>query len=371
MAFDLTDEQSMIKSLVERFVLERYPMNSSAIYQSEPCGFSQDNWRMLGELGIIATAFHEDNGGLGSDDHTLMLLFEALGRGLVIEPLIESVFEAGRIFEAGAEQTVKSAWLDELITGHKRLALAHTEYAGGNDDEWISTQAVKDGDHYNLSGEKSLVIAGLDADAYVVSAQSGVNGSSQFAFFLVPADTPGLKIAPFRLIDGALACHILFENVTIPSDHRLEGGLDLWRAVRTQSVGLRCAEAVGVMDKMFEDTLEYLRTREQFGQALGSFQALQHRMVEQYVALNECRSLMERVTLQDTKTAKQRAIAGARVAIGERGIRLGHEAIQLHGGMGVSDELPIGRYHKRLVMLTQYPADKETALHHYAGITAP
>ncbi len=371
MAFDLTDEQSMIKSMVERFVQDRYPLNSSAQYQKAACGFSQENWETLGELGIIGTAFSADNGGLGADDTTLSIMFEAFGYGLVVEPLIDCVFEAGRLFERGATADLQQAWLPDLIDGSKRLALAHTEYNAGDDDDWVSLRASLSEGHYELYGEKSLIVGGVDADGFIVSGQTGLNGSSQTEFFFVPADTAGLTLAPFRLIDGAVACQALFDHIRIPASYRLEGGLDLWHTIREESSLLRSAEAVGLMNKMFDDTLEYLRTREQFGQSLGSFQALQHRMVKQYVGLNECRALLERITLQETMTERSRAISGARAAIAERGIELGHEAIQLHGGMGVSDELPIGRHHKRLVFLTQYPADTDRAFSAYAEIKAP
>jgi alkylation response protein AidB-like acyl-CoA dehydrogenase len=370
-AFDLTDEQSMIKSMVERFVQDRYPINSASKYQSERCGFSQENWATLGELGIIGTAFSAENGGLGADDTTLSIMFEAFGYGSVVEPMIDCVFEAGRLFERGAAPELAQSWLPKLIDGSKRLALAHTEYSAGDDDDWVGLRASLSNRQYELYGEKSLIVAGLNADGFVVSGQTGVNGTSQTEFFFVPADTAGLTLAPFRLIDGAVACQALFDHVRIPESYRLVGGLDLWHTIREESALLRAAEAVGLMNKMFEDTLEYLRTREQFGKTLGSFQALQHRMVAQYVGLNECRALLERITLQENKADRSRAIAGARAAIAERGIALSHEAIQLHGGMGVSDELPIGRYHKRLVFLTQYPADGERAFNAYAGITAP
>lgn len=370
MAFDLTDEQSMIKSMVERFVHDKYPLNSSAKYQSDAIGFSAENWTTLGELGIIGTAFSPDNGGLGADDTTLSVMFEAFGQGLVVEPLIDCVFEAGRLFERGAQGDLRDKWLPQLIDGSKRLALAHTEYSAGDDDDWVSLRASRVDGEFELYGEKSLVVAGINADGFVVSGSTGSNGSTSTEFFFVPAETEGLTLSAFRLIDGSVACHAQFDHLRIPAAYHLEGGLDLWHEIREESTVLRCAEAVGLMDRMFSDTLEYLRTREQFGKTLGSFQALQHRMVEQYVSLNECRALVERIALQETAEDRSRAITGARAAIAERGAALGHEAIQLHGGMGVSDELPIGRYHKRLVFLTQYPADTDRAFDAYANITA-
>jgi alkylation response protein AidB-like acyl-CoA dehydrogenase len=316
---------------------------------SHAAGFCANNWALLGDLGLIAMSFDMDSGGLSASTTDLAVVFEALGRGLVVEPLIEAVLVAGKIFEAHASPELKQIWMDDLVSGKRRLALAHREARSRGNAAWVETQAVHTADGWQLSGTKQMVRAGVGADGFIVSARtSGDFGDADgVKLFLVGADASGVASTAYRVIDGTVACEISLHDVSAEANANVA----------------RCAEALGIMDMLFTTTLDYLRTRQQFGVALGSFQALQHRMVAQYAVIEQARALLYLAVI-----AGGEAVAGARAFISEASVTLGHEMIQLHGGMGVTDELIVGHGHKRLMMLSRYPEDAAAALDSYAEI---
>lgn len=367
--FQLTDDQQMLKSLIERFVQDYYADGQRNAYLSTPYGFGPENWALLGELGLIATAFDEADGGFSTDIKTLTVIFEALGRGVTTEPLIESAYEAGALFAATAPGTLKSGWIERLVSGKKRLALAHTEQRSRDNPAWVEVVAEQTDGGFSLSGSKSLVPGGVGADGYILSTKNIESKAGDISLFFIPGETPGLQARPFRLVDGRAAVRLDFENMIVPAGHLLKGGLDDLLSVQQRADIARCAETLGLMETMFAATLDHLRTRKQFGQPLGSFQALQHRMVDQYVAIDQLRSLIMRLTLLKADSDKElgKMIAGVRAFAAEAGIALGHEAIQLHGGMGVSEEVIVSTGHKRLMMLARYPYSAERAMDIYAG----
>lgn len=371
MNFDLTEDEEMLKALAERFVNDRYDPDKRREYLAQDCGFSPENWALLGELGLIAAGFSEENGGLGIGATGIATIFEALGRGLVVEPLGESVLLAGGLFERLANADLKSAWLDELIAGTRRLAFAHREQGARDNIAWVETRAEATGDGFVLNGAKSLVVSGAGAEAYLVSARvAGASGDRDgIEIFLVEAGTPGLFANPWRLVDGGTAVALTLDNVAIPAVNRLGGSLEDIEDVDCRTALARSAEALGIMERLFADTLEYLRTRKQFGTTLSTFQALQHRMVAQYSALEQARSLLYLALIADPadRTAWHSTIAGARAFIAEAAVTLGHEMIQMHGGMGVTDELMIGYGHKRLLMLSRWPESATRTLDRFAA----
>jgi alkylation response protein AidB-like acyl-CoA dehydrogenase len=366
--FDLSEDEEMLKAVAERFVTDHYDLDRRRGYLAHDQGFSPENWALMAELGLIAAPMSEDSGGLGIGSTGLMTIFEALGRGLVVEPLAESIVLAAGLFERTASDALKAAWLESLAMGERRLALAHREAAARDNPHWIETRAQITGDSATLTGEKSLVIAPMGAAAFIVSARtSGHSGDAQgIALFLVAADAPGLHIKPWRLVDGSVGGTVTFANTPATP---LGGGAEELDNAQTRASLVRSAEALGIMQRLFDETLEYLRTRKQFGAPLASFQALQHRMVDQYSALEQARSLLYIAAMADgaDKTAWRKAVDGARAYIAEASIDLGHEAIQLHGGMGVTDELIIGHGHKRLLMLSRWPESPERTLDRYAA----
>lgn len=364
MNFDLTEDEEMLKALTERFVTDHYDHDSRRAFQAQAPGFSTRNWELLGELGLIAAPFPEDMGGIGLDATGIATMFEALGRGLVVEPLAEAVMVAGRLFAATAPEALRDEWLDELLAGSKRLALAHAEAGARGGQVPVRTTATPEGDGYRLDGAKPFGIAGSKADGYLVSAL--LDGTVEL--FLVPADAAGLTCRDWPLVDGTHAAALTLDGVIVPAGNRLDGGLAALAEVEVLAALARAAEALGIMERLFADTLDYLRTRQQFGTALGQFQAIQHRMVAQYATLEQSRALLNLAQVSWGQDGFARAVHGARAFISTASVELGHEMIQFHGGMGVTDELAIGGGHKRLLMLSRWPEDPLTGLDRYAGL---
>lgn len=370
MNFDLNEDEGMLKALTERFVTDRYDHDSRRAFLGEPNGYSAANWNLLGELGLVAAPFPEECGGLGLDATGIATVFEALGRGLVVEPLAESVVMAGRLFAINASATLRDEWIDSLLSGEKRLALAHAETEARDGLTWVSTSAQTRGDTFVLSGTKPYCVTGGGADGYIVSARSfgAPEDRDGVSLFLVPADADGLSARAWRLADGSVATALALDNVSVPTGNRLEGGLEAIAGADVLAAVARSAEALGIMERLFAETLDHLRTRDQFGARLGSFQAIQHRMVAQYSAIEQSRALLNLALVNWNSDGFEKAVHGARAYIADVSLTLGHEMIQFHGGMGVTDELAVGGGHKRLLLLSRWPEGSQAALDRYAGV---
>ncbi|MEP7349603.1 MAG: acyl-CoA dehydrogenase family protein [Sphingorhabdus sp.] len=373
MNFDLSEDEEMLKAVAERFVSDRYDGERRRTYLARDAGFCVENWALLGDLGLIAMAFDAENGGLGASQIDIALVAEALGRGLVVEPLIESVLVAGKLFESQADPALKTRWMPGIVSGELRLALAHHETAARYNPAWVESRAVEVSGEWRLNGKKDMVRAGVNANAFIVSARiSGDAGQNDgVGLFLVERDAPGLVIHPYRVLDGTVACEVELHDVVVKADCRLSGGLEAIGDAETRAAIAWSAEALGIMETLFAETLDHLKTRQQFGVALGSFQVLQHRMVEHYACIEQARALLHLATMADPSDSDAwgKAIAGARAFIAEASIKLSHDLIQMHGGMGVTDELIIGHGHKRLMMLARHPRDAGHELDRYAGVT--
>lgn len=373
MNFDLCEDDQLLKALVERFVADRYDIDRRRTWLAEPAGFSARNWAMLGELGIIAALLEAapEDGGLSAT--AIATVFEVLGRGLVVEPLIENVLVAGRLFAAAASADLRETWHDDLGSGARRLALAHQEERARPGKLWVETSARIEPDGLlRLDGTKLHVPAGAEADGYIVSARLAGSASdpSGLALFFVPADAPGLSRSTWRLADGGVAASLRLDGVLLPPEHRLAAGADSLESVQTFANLARAAEAIGIMERIFAETLDYLRTRRQFGVALAGFQALQHRMAAHYAKLEQARGLLNLALVSEGKPGFAQAVQGARAFISPASLALGHDMMQFHGGMGVTDELSIGHGHKRLLVLSRWPDDPDTALDRFAGLAA-
>ncbi|MCJ2178733.1 acyl-CoA dehydrogenase family protein [Novosphingobium album (ex Hu et al. 2023)] len=370
MNFDLNEDEEMLKALTERFVTDHYDHESRRTFLGEANGFSSANWELLGELGLIAAPFPEEFGGLGLDATGIATVFEALGRGLVVEPLAETVVLAGRLFALTAPESLRDEWIEPLITGEKRLALAHAEPESRGRLPWVQTSAQVEGDTFILSGTKPYCIASGGVDGFIVTARKSGNPGDRdgIGLFLVPADAAGLSARTWQLADGSLATALTLDSVSIPAGNQLEGGLDALDGVEVLTALARSAEALGIMERLFAETLDYLRTRDQFGAALGSFQAIQHRMVAQYASIEQSRALLNLALVNWGSDGFEQAVYGARAYIADVSLTLGHEMIQFHGGMGVTDELAVGGGHKRLLVLSRWPEGPQAALDRYAGL---
>ncbi len=376
MNFDLNEDEEMLKALADRFVADRYDHDSRRKFLTEPCGFSPENWQLLGDMGLIAAPFPEEVGGLGLDATGVAIVCEALGRGLVVEPIVESVVMAGRLFAMTAPDTTRDAWAADLVSGEKRLAFAGMEKAAHDDLSWVETRAFAEGGRWRLSGVKPFCAAGACADGSIVLARvAGEPGEGQgLALFLVPATHPGVSQREWRMADGSVAVALTLENVVVDDDHKLdrmgpEALIAIEAADQMASLG-RSAEALGIMERLFADTLDYVRTRSQFGAAIGSFQAIQHRMVAQYAVIEQSRALLNLALVSYGEEGFGKAVQGARAFIAKVSLDLGHEMIQFHGGMGITDELAIGAGHKRLLVLSRWPETPLATLDRYAQVLA-
>lgn len=348
MNFDLTEDEEMLKAMAERFVADRCDLDRRRAALAEPHGFSPENWALLGELGLIAALIGPDLGASAS-----AVLFEALGRGLATDPLIENVVLAGGLFAACAPAGVLAAWHDGLADGSRRLALAHAERDGQS--QTLADSAGR------ITGAKPYVIAGAGADGYIVSARDAAG----LALYLVEAAADGLTARPWRLADGSMAVALTLNNVPA---QRLDGDAVAALAAAETRAGLaRAAEAIGIMERMQADTLEYLRTRQQFGVALASFQAIQHRMVAQYAVVEQARALLNLAIVTAETPDHARAVRGVRAYLAQNALPFAHDMVQFHGGMGITDELAISHGHKRLMILSRWPEDPDSALDAYAA----
>ncbi|VWX48922.1 Acyl-CoA dehydrogenase [Novosphingobium sp. 9U] len=374
--FDLSEDEEMLKALADRFVADRYDHDSRRAFLAEPCGFSSSNWQLLGELGLIAAPFAEDLGGLDLDATGVAIVFEALGRGLVVEPLAESVMMAGRLFAMTAREPLLNSWIEAVVSGEKRLALAALDERARDGLCWLETCAVAKGDSWRLSGTKPFCAAGGGADAFIVPARiHGEPGDrTGVALFLIPATQPGASLRPWHMADGSVAVALTLEDVMISDDHKLDragdDGLAAIDAANELADLARSAEALGIMERLFADTIDYLRTRSQFGAAIGSFQAIQHRMVAQYAVIEQARALLNLALVSSESAEFGKAVQGARAFLARTSLELGHEMIQFHGGMGITDELAIGAGHKRLLVLSRWPESPQATLDRYAGVLA-
>jgi alkylation response protein AidB-like acyl-CoA dehydrogenase len=371
--FDLSEDEEMLKALADRFVADRYDHDSRRAFLAEPGGFSAQNWQMLGELGLIAAPFSEELGGLDLDATGVAIVFEALGRGLVVEPLGESVIMAGRLFAMTAPQALLDEWIEPITTGEKRLSLAALDEHARENPSWIETRGERTDAGWRLNGTKPFCIAGAGADGFIVAAriEGAPNDPQGVELFLVPAGTPGASTSEWHMADGSIAVSLSLVDAVIPSNHKLDGGaltglaaIDAANALATLA---RSAEALGIMERLFADTLDYLRTRDQFGAAIGSFQAIQHRMVAQYVVIEQSRALLNLALVSYGGDDFGKAVHGARAYIARTSLELGHEMIQFHGGMGITDELAIGSGHKRLLVLSRWPESPMATLDRFAA----
>ncbi|WP_244884883.1 acyl-CoA dehydrogenase family protein [Croceicoccus mobilis] len=362
--FELNEDEEMLKAVVERFVADRYDVERRRSYLNEEAGYSADNWSVLAELGVLAVPFSDEDGGLGLDATALSVIFQALGAGIVVEPVLESAILPGLYIAAGLAGDLRDDWVAGLISGERRVAMARQEMTLRDPALPRETTVRSNGDDVTIEGEKAYAIAGGMADGFIVSAigEDGVE-----ALFLIPADAEGLDTREWRLADGSFTASLTLEGVTIPASNRLAIDDADQQRIETLASLARSSEALGIMGAMFNETLEYLRTREQFGMPLGKFQAVQHRMAGQYALLEQSRALIELAVVSENSPEFAANTDGARAFIAENALELGHEMIQLHGGMGVTDELAIGQGHKRLLVLSRWPEAPLVTLDRYAG----
>ena len=359
MDFDLSEEQSMIKGTVERLIADRYGFEDRQKYRKEEGGFSRDMWSAFAELGLTAVPFAEADGGFGGGPVETMIVMEAFGKGLVVEPYLASVVMAGGAIRLGASDEQRAKWVPGLAEGSTRLAFAWAERNSRYDPTFIALKAEKAGEHYTLSGEKTLVLHGDTADGFIVTARtSGKPGDRDgIGLFYVAAGAECLSRRGYPTQDGMQAAELTFENVRVSDEDIIgdpAGATPVIERVIDETMAALCAEAVGSMARMHHLTIEYLKERKQFGRPIGDFQVLQHRGAEMYMALEQARSMMMFATMnaaEDDRDARREAISAAKVQIGRSAKFIRENAVQLHGGVGVTMEYEVAHHFKRLAMI--------------------
>ena len=377
MDIQLNEEQELFRSTVQRLLRDQYEFSTRRKIVASGTGFSSEHWRRFADLGLLAAPFAESSGGLGGGPLTTMIVMREFGRSLVVEPYFETVVLAGGIIEAAGSAAQRDEFLPPLMEGRSIWALAWAEARSRYDFNAIDTTAALSGADYLLTGSKAAVVGAPWADQLIVSARTGErqDGDTGISLFVVDRRSPGLVLEHFKTIDGRRASEMTLDQVRIPASRMIgkEGdGLVLLEACRDRAIAASCAEAVGAMGELNAATLEYSKTRKQFGVPLGSFQVLQHRMVDMFIALEEATSLMQHLTLvvNDGDSGLSKLASGAKAKIGDATRFIGEQAVQLHGGMGMSDELNVGHYLKRLAALNIQFGDVAYHLMRYARTPA-
>ena len=355
MDIQFTEEQELLRSSVQRLLRDQYDFDARRKIVASEEGLSRKQWQAFAELGLLAAPFSEGVGGLGGGPLSTMIIMQEFGRHLVIEPFVETVVLAGGLIENAGSPAQREAYLPQIMAGESIWALAWAEGRSRYDLSNVSTTARRQGDSYVLSGTKAAVIAAPWADKLIVSARTSgePRDRSGVSLFVVDRHSANLHLQGFKTIDGRRAAEVTLINVQVPASQLLgtEGeGVAALEACRDRAIGALCAEAVGAMAELNSATLEYSKTRKQFGSTIGSFQVLQHRMVDMFIAHQEALSLMQHLSLSlgANETGLSRLASGAKSKIGYAGRFIADQAVQLHGGMGMTDELNIGHYFKRI-----------------------
>ncbi len=368
MDFDLTDEQRLLKDSVERLIADHYAFEQRKKYLAEPAGWSATVWNQYAELGLLGLPFEEKLGGFGGGTVETMIVMEAFGRGLVLEPYFATVILGGGLLRRAGSNALRTALVPQITAGKLKLAFAHVERQSRYDLADVATTARKDGDSYVLDGAKSVVLHGDCADKLLVTARVSGNRRDRdgIGLFLVDADAAGVTRRGYPTQDGLRAAELTLTGVRVAADAVLgANALLAIEHVVDEAIAALCAEAVGTMQAMHEATLEYLKTRQQFGRPIGSFQVLQHRSVDMLVALEQARSMAMFAAVmaaEENAAERRRAIAAAKVQIGRSGRHIGQEAIQLHGGIGMTMEYKVGHYFKRMTMIDMLFGDADAHL---------
>lgn len=362
MDFSLTDEQRMLDDTVTRIVAEEYGFERRHQWLKSAPGYSPELWQTYAELGLLGVPFAEENGGFGGGGVELMVVMQAFGRGLVLEPYLATVVLGGGLIERLGDEARREELLGAVVGGELKLALAYAEPQGGYDPLHVTTRAESD-NGWRLSGAKAVVLHGDSADKLLVTARSAGEPTDRagIGVFLVDANAPGVMIRGYPTIDGLRAAEVRLDQAQAEPLGEAGQAADALESTLAWGIAAVCAEAVGAMEQALELTVEYLKTRQQFGVPIGKFQVLQHRAVDMRIQLEQARSMaiLAAASLDMPPAERDRRIAAAKVVIGNTGRFIAEQAIQLHGGMGMTEETAVAHYAKRLVMIDHYLGDAD------------
>lgn len=376
MNFDFSDEQRLLKESIERLLANRYGFEARRGYIAGDGGFSAEIWQEFADLGLLALPFAEEDGGIGGGAEEIMIAMQAMGRVLAVEPFLPAIVMAASVLRNGASAGQRAALVPAIADGSLRLAFAHSESAGGYRLAHVGTIARAEGAGFVLDGSKTLVLSGGSAQKLLVSARlAGENeDEAGIGLFIVDADAPGVSRHDYPTQDGMRAAEIAFNGVKLASDALLGGNRDAFAIIRQavdEAIAALTAEAVGAMEAALEITVEYLKTRKQFGRAIGDFQALQHRASEMVVELEQARSMAMYATMMSRNPDAQeraRSVSAAKIQVSKSARAIGQASVQLHGGVGMTMEYQIGHYFKRLTMIEKAFGDIDWHLDHLAKV---
>ena len=367
MNLNLSDEQRMLADMVTRFTADHYDLAKRAEYKKSEIGFSQKNWDLMSDTGILAIPFSEEHGGLNGSSGDIISVMQPLGRAVTLEPLLACITLAGNFINNAGSQSQKETWIPQIIEGKTCIALAHIEHQARFDLGFVQTSYKMTADGPRLNGHKTFVMGAGAASAFIVSAieeNADADDNNSIRFFIVDANAQNLRRRSYRLIDGSVACELeLNETAGETMDGTFE---DFLNSVSISKIAA-CAEMVGLMEILFETTMEHVKTREQFGRPLAKFQVIQHRLAEAYAGLEMSRShLVNLAAITSSSPDYHKVISGSKAAISNSAIKMAEEAVQLHGGMGISDELIIGHALKRVKLLAILFGDADAEMRRYA-----
>ncbi|MFT4715583.1 MAG: alkylation response protein AidB-like acyl-CoA dehydrogenase [Paracoccaceae bacterium] len=376
MDFNHTEERQMLAETLSRYTLQDYPMDARLTAGASETGFSPSKWAELAELGVVGALFSEDDGGFGGAGHDLAVVFEAIGHGLICEPFLQSGIFAGGILALAGSDDQKSR-IDALISGEVIGTLAHFEADDGCDTAYIETAGVQAGDGWVLNGHKAVVRHGAAADFMIVSARTEgqVGDAGGISLFMVPKGAAGVELQTYQTIDGGGAADVNLVDVKLGPEALIGQAGQAYETLENalgRGLLALCAEALGIMDAVKDMTIEYIQTRQQFGVPIGKFQALQHRMAEMLLEIEQARSaVINAAALVDgSGVIRERALSAAKVTIGRVGTLVAEESIQLHGGIGMTWEHSLGHFAKRLIVIGHELGDDDYHLNRYMKLGA-
>lgn len=376
MDFDLTDEQRLLADSVGRLVTDRYgDFEKRKAHRAEPRGWSAANWARFAEMGLLGLPFAEAEGGFGAGPVETMLVMEAFGRGLVVEPFLATVVLGGGLLKRAGSAAQRAELIPALVEGSLTLAFAHQERQARHDLHDVATTAKRDGAGWVLDGAKGVVLHGDSADRLIVSARSAGarRDRAGLSLFLLDPATPGVTRRGYATQDGLRGAEVVLDGVRLPAEALLgeEGAaLPLIELVVDEAIAATCAEALGAMEVLRDVTVDYLKQRVQFGQPIGNFQALQHRAADMLVATEQARSMAMYAAMmvqEGDAAARRTALSAAKALVGRLADQVGKEAIQLHGGIAMTEEYKAGHYFKRLAILAGLFGDVD---HHLRAVVA-
>ena len=376
MDFSFTSEQDQLRETVARLVRQQYDFDTRRKVAKSESGWRPEMWAQFAELGLLGASFSEDEGGFGGGPIEAMIISEEFGKGLVIEPYLQTVIVGGNFLRHGGSAAQKEEHVAGLIGGESIFAFAYSEPKSRYDLNDVSTTAKKDGAGYTLNGHKAVVVGAPFATHLFVTARTsgGQRDKGGITVFLVPKNAKGVTTRDYPTVDGLRASEVYFENVSVGADAvigKVDNGLPLVEKVVDYAIAALCAEACGGFKVLNEATITYAKQRKQFGQPIANFQVLQHRMVDMFMAAEQAISMTYMVTLKldESDKARKLAASGAKVQIGKSGRLISQDAVQIHGGMGMTDELNVGHFFKRVTMIESQFGNTDWHLRRYTELS--